>query len=237
LGWNNVIVQVPQSIEQKTLSGASVGSSSVMTSADNTRQLLDLIPVGALNVVVYIAKVIIDYGTFVLLIVMLSVLRAPFIAFRLIRRNRQIGRDIYRELAQGDRFMDIWNAETPMLSDESQYHWAFVPNGNRQAANLNRIDQELAKLKLIELIQQPDSSGYIKQYAQRHSGVLVVRNSLIYAFVLFLRVTFLGDRFSHIASGNGRLSVRGLQRIYWGIIALTMMIPVFILMLIGKLIS
>lgn len=235
LGLNNVVVQVSQPIEQKTLKETVAESSSAKPFVDTA--LLALIPKRPLNVFIYVLKVVLDYGTFIVLIVILSALRALFVAFRLIRRNRQLGRDIYRELAQGDRFMDIWNAETPMLSDESRYHWAFVPNGNRQAANLNRIDQQLANLKLIELVQRQDSSGYMKQYAQRKGGLLVVRNSLVYAFTLFLRVTFLGDRFSHIASGNGRISVHGLQRIYWGIIVLTMMVPIFIFMLIGKMFS
>ena len=89
-----------------------------------------------------VLHLVVDYWVFLLLAILFYTLPAPYLAFKLLRRNRCLGRDIFRELAQADRFMDVWNAERPLLSDESQYHWAFVPNRNSQAAHLDRIDQQ-----------------------------------------------------------------------------------------------
>lgn len=239
LGWNNVVIQVQPLTEQNPIAEMHVSSSSAINFS-NAEKLLDLSQIGAFDVfydaVLYLLKVLMDSWIYLVLVAVGLALRAPFIAFRLIRRNRQLGRDIYRELAQADRFMDIWNAEIPLLSDSSQHHWAFVPNGNKQAANLNRIDGQLLKLKLIELTEQRDSAGNVRKYARRRSGLFLIRNSLVYAFLLFFRVTFFGDRFSHIASGNGIIDVRTLQIIYFEVSVLIVMLPMLILILVGRII-
>lgn len=182
----------------------------------------------------YLLHLVVDYWVFFLLLVVFFALPAPYLAFRLLRRNRCLGRDIYRELAQADRFMDIWNAERPMLSGEQQHHWAFIPNRNPQAAHLDRIDGQLAKLKLIELFEQRDSSGYIKTYARPYEGMYTVRNWLVFALLLFLRVVFLGDRFSHIASGNSRIDERGLKRIFRETVVLLLGFLILLTLAVGK---
>lgn len=140
--------------------------------------------------------------------------KAPFLAMHLLRRNRPLGADIYRELAMADRFMDIWNAPMPLLSDDEPYFRAFIWNGNRQAGHNSKIDQKLESLKLIERFEAKDSADYLKTYSRPLKGKLMLRNWLVYLMLLHLRVHFLGDKFSHIASGNGILPQRTLVRLY-----------------------
>ncbi|MDD5102976.1 MAG: hypothetical protein PHX93_01100 [Candidatus Peribacteraceae bacterium] len=167
---------------------------------------------------------------FLFILVGLVVLPAMFVALKLIRRNRCLGRDIYRELAQADRFMNIWNAERPLLSDDSQYFWAFVPNGNRQAAHNSRIDEQLAQHNLIEVFEARDSAGEVQKYARPRRGIFLVRNSLVFSFLLYFRITFLGDRLSHIASGNGLINLPKLRVIYFETTLFFSLLCVFVLL-------
>ena len=165
------------------------------------------------DVAYYIAKIVADYWAFFALVVFVLALPAPYIAFRLIRRNRCLGRDIYRELAQADRFMQIWIAEAPLASTDEQYIWTFIPNGNRAAAHYSKIDEQLAKLKLIE--RYADHGTYDSvPFAKSRRGKYLLRNWLIFLLLLWLRMTIFGDRPSHIASGNGRFDERALKRMY-----------------------
>jgi len=157
-------------------------------------------------------------------------LPAMDISLKLLRRNRCLGRDIYRELAQADRFMSIWNAERPLLSDDSQYRWAFVPNGNRQAAHNCRIDEQLARRNLVELFEARDSVGEMKKYARPRRGIFLIRNLLVFSSLLFLRITFLGDRLSHIASGNGLINLPKLRIIYFETTLFFSLLFVFLLL-------
>jgi hypothetical protein len=148
------------------------------------------------------------------LVVFILALPAPYIACRLIRRNRCLGRDIYRELAQADRFMQVWIAETPLASTDEQYIWTFIPNRNPAAAHYSKIDDQLAKLKLVE--RYADHGTYDSVYfAKPRRGKYLLRNWLIFLLLLWLRMTIFGDRPSHIASGNGRFDERTLKRMYW----------------------
>src|SRR3989339_152429 len=134
-----------------------------------------------------------------LIIGIILAFKAPFLAMYLLRRNRPLGRDIYRELAMADRFMDVWNAPIPLLSDDHPYFRAFIWNGNRQAGHNSRIDQKLESLRLIERLEAKDSADYTQIYSRPVKGKHMLRNWLVFLMLIHLRVLFLGDKFSHIA--------------------------------------
>ena len=98
----------------------------------------------------YILKLALDNWLWIILVIFALTLRAPYYAFKLIRRNRPLGRDIYRELAQADRFMMIWNEKDALSSNDEPYIFAFIPNQNRQVAHYSKIDEQLIKWKLIQ---------------------------------------------------------------------------------------
>ncbi len=162
------------------------------------------------EIAAYFLRLIADYWVFFLLVVIYFALPAPYLAFKMMRRNRCEGRDIYRELAWIDRFMDVWIAERPLLSNEQQYFRAFVTNGNSAAAHNKKIDEQLAGHHLIEMETNREGTTYSKG----KRGKYLLRNWLIFLLVLFVRVTFFGDKMSHIASGNGRMDKKSLERMY-----------------------
>lgn len=143
-------------------------------------------------------------------------LPAPYIAFKLIRRNRCLGGNIYNGLAQADRFMQIWIAGEPLASVDEQYIWAFVPNRNPLAAHNSKIDKELERHRLVRVFEKRDrETGEIAVLAEPRIDLYFgFRNSCIFLFLLFLRVVFFGDSFSHIAIGNGIYNVRKLRRLF-----------------------
>lgn len=176
-------------------------------------------------------QLVINGLIWVVLVILFFALPAPYLAFRLLRRNRCLGRDIYRELAQADRFMNVWIEKNPLVSNDQQYIWAFVPNGNNAAARNSKIDDQLAKWKLVDRYQ--DFGTYNAVYFVRPMrGKYLLRNWIIFFLLLFLRITFLGDRSSHIASGSGRFNERTLKRMYWETAVLISVLVLFLIFVI-----
>ncbi len=164
------------------------------------------------------------------IVIVTFALPAPFIALKLIRRNRCQGGDIYRGRAQADRFMEIWHADSALASIDQTHHNAFVTNGNPQAAHISRIDRELEKSKLIQLFERRHpSTGDTQLVAVRKTGLYYgPRNSAVYLLLLFLRVSIFGDPFNQIVGGSSRYTDRDLQHFFWEILALFALIYVLV---------
>lgn len=165
----------------------------------------------------YLLGLFIDEWNLILLLVLFFSFRAPFIAFKLIRRNRCLGRNIYRDLAQADRFMEIWSSKSYLSSSEQQYVWAFVPNGNGEAAHCSKIDAELHKLNLIDRIPIQGLYGGTSTSVKSKKGKYLLRNWLVFLLLIWLRVAIFGDRCSHIATGGGKFTEKQLRYMFWAI--------------------
>jgi hypothetical protein len=126
-------------------------------------------------------------------------IRAPFIAFRLIRRNRCLGGNIYCGIAQADRFMDVWMLGK-WCSTKARCKNILTKDGwDPEAGRMNRIDSELVKIKVIKEVTEIDkNTGDIKNFVVPQKGRYWLRNWIIFLTLLFLRVTIFGDKFSHI---------------------------------------
>jgi len=160
-----------------------------------------------------IIRLTVDFWTWAVIVIAVLSLPAPYLAFKLIRRNRCLGRRIYDELAHADRFMQIWVSGSPLLSDDSQYIWPFVPNGNKAAAHNSKIDDQLAKMKLIHKKIDHTTYDHVSLVEPRGDQYWL-RNSIVFLLLLFLRVTIFGDKVSHIAMGGGRYTEKDLTRMY-----------------------
>jgi len=180
----------------------------------------------------YLFHLTLDNWVWLLLLIVVIALPAPYLAFRLIRRNRSLGRDIYREVAQADRFMDIWMAQSPLASNEAPYFRAYVFNGNPAAAHDAKIDDQLARMKLVERFPVHGTYGGSTSCVKPMRGRYLFRNWLVFILLLFLRITFFGDRPSHIASGNGLFSEKQLLRMYWETVSLLIALLLFLLFVI-----
>lgn len=160
----------------------------------------------------YVVNIALENWLWAVLVIICFALPAPYYSLKLIRRNRCLGRNIYSELALADRFMDVWNATSTLASGNQQYHWAFVPNGNSAAAQLGNIDKQLAKWKLVQFVSMAGTFGGSVTSVRSMRNRYLLRNWLVLLLVLWLRVTIFGDRYSHIASGNGRFNEKTLAQ-------------------------
>ena len=165
------------------------------------------------TVVPYVGLTIFEsaLGSFLIfiLIVLTLTIHAPIIAMKVIRRNRCLGGNIYCGIAQADRFMEVWMMRK-WSSVPAQYRDAFITNGNSAAGHVDRIDLELEKLKLVDVVKESD--GRVFACAKR--GNYWLRNWIVFLLVLFVRVTFFGDKYSHIRIAD-HFSEQLLQRLYW----------------------
>jgi len=144
-----------------------------------------------------------------LLIVFILTIRAPIIAMKVIRRNRCLGGNTYCGIAQADRFMQVWMMKK-WASVPAQYQDAFVTNGNSAAGHIDKIDFELEKLKLVDVVNEPDG----RKFACAKRGNYWFRNWIVFLLLLFFRITFFGDKYSHIRISD-HFSEKLLQRLYW----------------------
>jgi len=180
----------------------------------------------------YLFQLVVDnWILWPILLILAYALPAPYLAFRLLRRNRSLGRDIYREVAQADRFMDIWMTKKPQLSNLKQYHQAFVFNGNSAAAHNAQIDEQLAKWKLVKRSPTHGTFNGSGAVVQSVHGRFWLRNWLVFLLLLFMRITFFGDKVSHIAIGGGLFTEKQLKRMYWETTLLLVVLLVFLLTL------
>ena len=150
-----------------------------------------------------------------LIFITLYALPAPYYAFKLIRRNRCLGRDIYRELALADRFMEVWNCKKTLGSGQQQYIFAFVTNGNRAAAQLMQIDSKLAEWNLVKRNSVNGTFNGPSSIVSAKRGWFLLRNWLIFLMLLWFKVAIFGDKFSHITSGSGKYNEKNLKRMYY----------------------
>lgn len=167
------------------------------------------------SIALYLLRLVGENWLWVALVIVAFALPAPYYAMKLIRRNRCLGRDIYRELALADRFMEVWNATSTLSSGDHQYHSTFIPNGNNAAARLMQIDARLAEWRLVQRIPVHGTFGGSTSIVRPMRGRYLLRNWLVFLLLLWLRVAIFGDRLSHIASGNGRFNQKILKRMYW----------------------
>lgn len=144
-------------------------------------------------------------------------IKAPYIAFYLIRRNRCLGRDIYREISQADRFMDIWIMGAYNSTNGKCRNAFYLDGWDPQAARMDRVDGVLETLNLISIVDKTDElTKSVKKIAIPKKGKYLFRNWLIFLMLLFLRVSFFGDKTSHIAiAGTEFESVKYLNKLYW----------------------
>lgn len=188
----------------------------------------------ATSVALYLLDLVLGNWLWITLVVIAFALPAPYYALKLIRRNRCLGRDIYRELAQADRFMEIWNAQSSLSSNDQQYIFAFVTNGNSAAAHNMKIDAILAEYKLVQRSPVHGTFGGSTSIVSPMRGRYLLRNWLVFLLLLWLRVAIFGDRFSHIASGNGKFNEKMLKRMYWETSFALIALFVLIIILLGK---
>lgn len=183
---------------------------------------------------IYLAEVAFQNFLWIAVVVLVLALPAPYYAVKLIRRNRSLGGNIYSELAMADRFMQVWISETPLDSSDQQYIWAFVPNGNRAAAHYNKIDNGLIRWKLLKRTTSHETRSESSSLVEPMTGIYLVRNWLIFLLLLWLRITFFGDKCSHITFGGSKYGEKELKSMYKKTTGILILIAIFILFVINQ---
>ncbi len=211
LGWNASSPTIPSIVD------ASENGSNISIWDNIKNGIYVIVDSQFFKVITYVVLLVWENVLWIILVFIFLALPAPYYAMKLIRRNRSLGRDIYREIAQADRFMQLWIVDQPVVSSDEQYIWAFVPNHNPQGAHYSKIDAQLAKMNLIQIVQDAPFGGFPsnRRMVKPVKGVYLLRNWMIFLLLLFLRVTFFGDRFSHISTGGGRFESASLEKMYW----------------------
>lgn len=137
--------------------------------------------------------------------------KAPFLAVRLIRRNRPLGRNIYCEIAQADRFMDVWMLGGWSSPEAQCKNVLTMSNWDSRAGKTSAIDQELIKLKLLESYIRADNNMPMMRPKR---GAYWLRNFAVFLLLLLLRVSIFGDQFSHIEIPE-HCNVKKLKILFW----------------------
>ncbi|OGJ63477.1 hypothetical protein A3H22_01230 [Candidatus Peribacteria bacterium RIFCSPLOWO2_12_FULL_55_15] len=138
--------------------------------------------------------------------------KAPFLAVRLIRRNRPLGRNIYCEIAQADRFMDVWMLGGWSSPDVQCQNVLTKNNWDSRAGKTSAIDQELVKLKLLETYIRADNNNMPMVRPKR--GAYWLRNFAVFLLLLVLRVSIFGDQYSHIEIPE-HCNAKKLKALFW----------------------